>query len=168
MKIEIRNQLLKPFSKTQRDNQGGMTIIEILIVIALIGTIMTIVITNVMDKAEQAKIDLTKIGMRNVVESIRLYKLDNNRIPTTEEGLQALLEKPASAKNWRKPYAEKDQLNDGWGQAYQYSAVNSQSFQILSLGPDGELDSPDDISYPEKKDDSSPVSTELTVPVERN
>lgn len=141
------NLILKPFGKEAR-RQAGMTIIEILIVIALIGTIMTIVMTNVLQKSDEAKVDLARIAASQLENALRLYKLNNNRYPTTEETLQALLVAPAGAKNWRGPYTEPDKLKDPWGNDFGYESTGSKSFKIRSPGQDSELNTEDDVVHP--------------------
>ena len=141
------NSILKPFGKEAR-RQAGMTIIEILIVIALIGTIMTIVMTNVLQKGDEAKVDLAKIAASQLENSLRLYKLNNNRYPTTEESLQALISAPPGAKNWRGPYTEPDKLKDPWGNDFTYESTGAKTFKIRSPGQDSELNTEDDVVHP--------------------
>ncbi len=139
--------LLKPFEKDAR-REAGMTIIEILIVIALIGTIMTIVMTNVLKSSDDAKTDLARISAQQLEQALRLYKLNNNHYPTTEEGLAALVTAPPSAKNWRGPYTEAEKLKDPWGNDFAYESNGSKSFKITSAGLDGEMGTADDVIYP--------------------
>ncbi len=141
------NLFLKPFGKEAR-RQAGMTIIEILIVIALIGTIMTIVMTNVLQKSDEAKVDLARIAAAQLENALRLYKLNTNRFPTTEEGLGALVQQPASAKNWRGPYTEEDKLKDPWGNDFGYESTGAKGFKIRSAGQDAEMNTEDDVVYP--------------------
>lgn len=141
------NVVLKPFDQDAR-RQAGMTIIEILIVIALIGTIMTIVMTNVLQKSDEAKIDLARIAAGQLENALRLYKLNNNHYPTTDEGLKALVAAPATAKNWRGPYTEPDKLKDPWGGDFAYESTGSKTFKITSPGNDGVLGNEDDVIYP--------------------
>lgn len=140
----------KPFAAgAAAGKQAGMTIIEILIVIALLGTIMTIVMTNILDKSDDAKVDLTKVAAAQLENALRLYKLHNNRYPATEDGLAALVNQPASAKNWRGPYTEAEKLNDPWGQPFSYEAQGVKTFKITSAGMDQEMGTADDIVYPD-------------------
>ncbi|RZA10148.1 MAG: type II secretion system protein GspG [Proteobacteria bacterium] len=142
------NAVLKPFGKEDARRESGMTIIEILIVIALIGTIMTIVATNVIQKNDEAKVDLAMVAAKTVGDSLQFYKLHNNRYPSTEEGLNALVTQPPSAKAWRGPYTDAEKLNDPWGNAFTYEASGAKAFKIVSPGPDGEVGTADDITYP--------------------
>lgn len=150
--------LNKPFAAAgAAGKQAGMTIIEILIVIALLGTIMTIVMTNILDKSDDAKEDLAKVAAAQLENALRLYKLHNNRYPTTEEGLGALVTQPASAKNWRGPYTEADKLNDPWGVPFTYEASGVKNFKITSAGKDQEMGTADDVIYPPEAGGEKPA-----------
>lgn len=141
-----------------------MTIIEILIVIALIGTIMTIIMTNVLDKSDQAKIDLTSVQEKKIAENLDLFKVHMGRYPKTEQGLRALLEAPEGSNKWRGPYTELEKLSDPWSQDFKYEASSANAYQITSAGPDGEFGNADDISFPAAKTgDDLPKSFELNV-----
>lgn len=152
---KIQSHLLRPFTARQsrKRSQLGMTIIEILIVIALMGTIMTLVVTQVLDVGEGAKVDASRIGMGRLESTLQMYKIHNYRYPTSEQGLQALVAKPSGAKRWRGPYTEKGKLEDPWGNEYSYES-DGKSFKIVSAGPDLELGTGDDISYPEEESES--------------
>lgn len=143
-----------------------MTIIEILIVIALMSTIMAVVVGQILDKNEQARIDLTGVRQSKLGESLTMYKLHTALFPSTSDGLQALVEVPAPARNWRGPYTEPDKLEDLWGQPMQYELMSSKSFKITSAGSDGEFGTEDDVIYPKDqvKELDRPTTVELTVP----
>lgn len=128
--------------------QSGFSLLEIMIVIALIGLMSVMFVSNFLDKAEQAKIDLTRTALSNLGQTIRQYRMDNNRIPSADEGLNALIEKPEKAQNWKGPYTDEDKLNDAWNQALLYEPTDSKDFKLRSLGPDGEAQTEDDIVYP--------------------
>lgn len=140
-----------PFAERDEDEKG-MTIIEILIVIALIGTLMTIIMTNILDKSDDAKKDLARVAMTQLENGLRLYRLHNNRYPSTEEGLQALVTAPGGAKNWRGPYTEADKLNDPWDTPFTYESSGAKVFKITSAGPDTQMGNEDDITYPTEKE----------------
>jgi general secretion pathway protein G len=145
----VAKTLLRPFAtKTGVKSQAGMTIIEILIVIALMGTIMTLVVTQVLDVGEGAKVDASRIGMGRLESTLQMYKIHNYRYPTTEQGLEALVTKPSDAKRWRGPYTEKGKLDDPWGTPYTYES-DGKNFKIISAGPDLEMGTSDDITYPD-------------------
>ena len=82
----------------------GMTLIEILVVLVLIGIVMGIVGSNFLGRGEKAKADAAKIDIGQIGQALDLYKLEIGRYPTTQEGLQALISAPAGTSNWNGPY----------------------------------------------------------------
>jgi len=87
-----------------RRGMHGMTLIEILVVLVLIGVVMGIVGGNFLGKGEKAKADAAKIEINQIGQTLDLYKLEVGRYPSTQEGLQALLTAPAGVANWNGPY----------------------------------------------------------------
>jgi general secretion pathway protein G len=160
----IQKFLSSPF--TPKSTQAGMTIIEILIVIALMSTIMAVVVGQILDKNEQARIDLTGVRQSKLSESLTMYKLHTARFPSTRDGLQALVEAPATARSWKGPYTEPDKLDDLWGKPMQYELLNAKTFKITSAGSDGEFETEDDVVYPKDQAQAPerPTTVELTVP----
>jgi len=140
--------LSRPFVSLK---EAGMSLIEIMIVIALIGTLLTIIMRNVMDSAERAKADQAKIGMNMLFQDLQRYRLDNNKYPTTEQGLNALVTNPGGdVKNWRGPYTEENRIVDPWSNPFQYES-DGRTVKMTSGGSDGTVGTDDDISYPEAK-----------------
>ena len=139
--------LHRPFGPKENGDRG-MTIIEILIVIALMSTIMAVLVTRLLDKSDDAKKQLASVSMGTLKNALDMYRLKNSRYPTTEEGLTALIEAPASAKNWGGPYAEPNQINDPWNRPYRYESSGPKVFKIICLGVDGEEGTEDDVVYP--------------------
>ena len=117
----------------------GMTLIEILVVLVLIGIVMGIVGSNFIGRGEKAKADAAKIDIGQIAQSLDLYKLEIGRYPTTQEGLQALVSAPAGVANWNGPYWKKSTLpKDPWGNEYRYSAPGQHGpYDIMSYGADG-------------------------------
>ncbi len=128
--------------------QKGLTLIEIIIVVALIGTLMTIIVRNLTQQADVAKEGQAKIGMANVGQALQLYKVQTNHYPTTEQGLNALISNPGE-KNWRGPYAEEKQLKDPWGTSYDYTS-DGRTFEVICAGKDQTIGTEDDLYYPER------------------
>ena len=117
----------------------GMTLIEILVVLVLIGVVLGIVGGNFIGKGEKAKADAAKIEISQIAQTLDLYKLEIGRYPTTQEGLQALISAPAGVTNWNGPYWKRSTVpKDPWGNEYKYSSPGqSTPYEIISLGADG-------------------------------
>jgi general secretion pathway protein G len=119
--------------------QRGMTLIEILVVLVLIGIVLGIVGGNFIGKGEKAKADAAKIEIGQIGQALDLYKLEVGRYPTSAEGLQALVAAPASTANWNGPYWKKASIpKDPWGNDYRYTSPGQKgAYDIVSLGADG-------------------------------
>ncbi len=142
------NRLMLPFERTGR---AGMSMIEIMIVVSLIAMLMAFLARNIMGNAERAKEDLARSGMSLLKTDLDRYKFENNKYPTTEQGLNALLTAPGGdAKNWRGPYTEENKVVDPWKNPYGYES-DGRTFKITSSGIDQEMGTADDIVYPEPK-----------------
>ncbi|HEY1090708.1 MAG TPA: type II secretion system major pseudopilin GspG [Burkholderiaceae bacterium] len=120
-------------------NSLGFTLIELLVVLGIIGVMAALIVPSVMDRAEEARVTAARSDVTALMQALKLYKLDNHRYPTSEQGLQALLAKPAAEpvpNNWR-PYLEKLPV-DPWKQPYQYAnpGLNGE-IDVFSFGADG-------------------------------
>ncbi len=122
-----------------RKHMSGMTLIEILVVLVLIGIVLGIVGGNFIGRGEKAKADAAKIEIGQIGQSLDLFKLEVGRYPSSQEGLQALVSAPAGVANWNGPYWKKSTLpKDPWGNEYKYSSPGqSGAYDILSFGADG-------------------------------
>ncbi|MBP6218107.1 MAG: type II secretion system major pseudopilin GspG [Oligoflexales bacterium] len=134
----------------KRSHEKGMTLLEILIVVALLVTLMAVLARTVTQSADSAKQDQAKIGMGNLSQSLQLYKVHNGKYPNSSQGLDALIKEPAGGnKKWRGPYAEERVLEDPWGNKYNYES-DGMKYKIISSGIDGAFGTPDDVVYPEE------------------
>jgi general secretion pathway protein G len=117
----------------------GMTLIEILVVLVLIGIVMGIVGGNFLGKSEEAKRKAAKIEIGQISQALDLYKLETGRFPTSQEGFQALITAPTGVNNWNGPYWKKDSVpKDPWNNEYKYMAPGQHgAYDIISLGADG-------------------------------
>ena len=120
--------------------QIGFTLIELMVVLVIIGVLAALIVPNVLDRADDARVTAARTDISNLGQALKLYKLDNQRYPTAEQGLQALLLKPTSGPippNW-KPYVEK-LPNDPWGRPYLYINPGLKGeIDVLSFGADGQ------------------------------
>jgi general secretion pathway protein G len=118
----------------------GMTLLEILVVLAIMAIIASIVVPNVMGNRGKAQIDATKTAIKAVEGSLDIYNLDNFTYPSTEQGLAALTSRPGGepvAKNWNGPYV-KNAIVDAWQRPLQYLNPGQHGkLDIYSLGADG-------------------------------
>lgn len=125
-------------------NHRGFTLIELMVVIVILGILAGLIVPRIMSRPEEAKQTKARIQIESMETALKLYKLDNGNYPTTEQGLQALVEAPtvgALAKKWREGgYLEKGRVpKDPWGNDYVYLSPGSQGdYDIISYGADGE------------------------------
>lgn len=126
----------------KKENQKGMTLIEIMVVVAIIGSIAALVTVNVLDYLDESKVDTTKISIKNVEGALEQFKRKHGFYPTTEQGLQALVEKPSSGRvpdNYPKDGYLKKLPKDAWGGEFIYTSPGQgQDYDIISLGRDGQ------------------------------
>jgi general secretion pathway protein G len=119
---------------------SGFTLIELMVVLVIIGVLAALIVPNVLDRADDARVTAAKTDIANLSQALKLYKLDNHRFPTAEQSLQALVVKPASGPipaNWR-PYLEK-LPNDPWANSYLYMNPGVKGeIDVLSFGADGQ------------------------------
>jgi len=125
----------------------GFTFLEIIVVVAILGILAAIVIPNMMGGIEDSKLTQTRVNISGLKQALEMYKIDNNRYPTTEQGLKALVTKPTTDPTpvkW-KQYMPEIPL-DGWQKEFTYICPGTKSpFEIRSAGPDGQLDTADDV-----------------------
>lgn len=111
-----------------------------MVVLLIIGVLASLIVPNVLNRADDAKVTAARTDVANLMQALKLYKLDNQRYPSAQQGLQALVSKPTTdpaPSNW-KSYL--DQLpNDPWGQAYVYLNPGIKGeVDVMSYGADGQ------------------------------
>jgi general secretion pathway protein G len=125
---------------TRRKSERGVTLIEMLVVIMIIGLIASLVAVNVIRQGESAKRTAARAQIGSFMNALGIYKLDTGVYPPTSQGLQALRVKPADLPNWAGPYLPKDVPLDPWGRAYDYKypGDHGEDPDVISLGADGQ------------------------------
>jgi general secretion pathway protein G len=122
-----------------KTKQHGFTLIEIMVVVVIIGILAAFVVPKIMSRPDEARVIKAKQDIRTIVNQLNLYKLDNYRYPTTDEGLHALVEKPAEAPNWKQGgYLDKTP-KDPWERPYLYLQPGEHAeVDVYTLGRDGQ------------------------------
>lgn len=123
--------------------QAGFTLIEIMVVVIIIGLLAAVVAPRLLGRVDDARIAKARQDLQNLETALTLFKLDNFRYPTTEQGLNALVQKPAdpSIRNWRpEGYLQKRVVpKDPWGNDYQYVYPGTTGeYDLYSFGADGQ------------------------------
>jgi general secretion pathway protein G len=135
--MNTRISLLNP---VRRRFSAGFTLIELMVVLVIIGVLAALIVPSVLERADDARSTAAKTDVNNLMQALKLYKLDNQRYPTSEQGLQALQAKPSTGPipgNW-KSYLDK-LPNDPWGRPYQYLNPGIKGeIDVMSFGADGQ------------------------------
>jgi general secretion pathway protein G len=123
------------------DPEAGLTLIEMLVVLVIIGVIAGMIVMNVANRPDEARVTTAKTDMRTISAALKMYRLDNGDYPTTEQGLAALATRPTIEplpRNWSpEGYLERPP-EDPWGRSYVYRYPGSGTgFDLMSLGKDG-------------------------------
>ena len=119
---------------------AGFTLVEIMVVVVILGILAVLIVPRVLGRSDEARQAAAKHDIATIMQSLKLYHLDNGRYPTNDQGLQALVAKPSSAPvppNW-KPYLDKVP-KDPWGNTYEYLSPGVHGeIDVFSLGADGQ------------------------------
>ena len=119
--------------------RSGFTLVELLLVVAILGVLAGIVVVNVAGKGEGARIQATRQSIANISTAVNLFEVANNGFPDSLDQLTV-----SDGNN--PPLLKKDQLNDAWGTQFQYKKTDKYMFEIRSAGPDRVMGSDDDIT----------------------
>jgi general secretion pathway protein G len=127
-------------ARTRGDGQAGFTLIELLVVLVILVLLASLVAPRVVGYLGSSRTKAAKVQIQSLSTALELYKLDNGRYPTTNEGLKALVEAPQGATSWNGPYlSKKEAPNDPWGRPFTYrSAGQNAAYEIVSLGADNQ------------------------------
>lgn len=122
---------------TSPRRQAGMSLLEIIIVIVLIGAVLTLVGSRVLGGADRGKANIAKSQVQTVAGKVENYQLDTGKLPAK---LDDLVTQPRGTSGWLGPYAKPAELNDPWGHPLEYRAPGEgQPFDLISLGKDGKV-----------------------------
>ncbi len=120
---------------------SGITLIEMIVVLAIIAVVAGLIIPNVIGRPDEARVTVATADMQSISSALKMYRLDNKTYPTTTQGLSALVDKPASApvpQNWHAEGYLGQAPTDPWGNPYVYRSPGAASpFDLKSLGADG-------------------------------
>lgn len=131
------------------DARAGFTLVELLLVLVILAILASIVVPKFTGRTEQAKLTAAQTQISNFGTALDSYEVDMGSYPDSNEGLDALLHKPANADSWRGPYLKQDIPVDPWGNAYIYEFPGKHAegrYDLMSLGPDGRAGTDDDIA----------------------
>lgn len=126
--------------RQHKRNARGVTLIEMLVVLAIIALFASLVAPRILNRSDTARVTAARAQINSFMTALGTYKLDTGIYPTTEQGLQALRQRPQGVNNWQGPYLPQDVPVDPWGRAYiyKYPGERSEDPEIVSLGADGQ------------------------------
>lgn len=139
--------------RSRRKNQAGFTLVELLVVLVILGLLAALVAPRVLSYLGSSKIKTAQLQISSFRDALDLYRVDNQRVPTTAEGLQALIAQPSGAATWNGPYLSQNKVpQDPWGNDYHYAAPGQHGdYDLFSLGADnkqgGEDENRDVVSW---------------------
>ncbi len=134
---------MKAIFTRYRNDSRGFTLIELMVVIVILGILAGLIVPRIMGRPDEARQLKAKVQIESLETTLKLYKLDNGAYPSTEQGLQALIEQPTTGdipKKWREGgYLEKGKLpKDPWGNEFIYLSPGTHGeYDIMSYGADG-------------------------------
>ena len=137
----IRRQIALSDRRKRRSHDSGVTLIEMMVVLVIIGIVAALVVPNVIGRPDEARVAVAGADLRAVAASLEMYRLDNRTYPTTEQGLSALTQRPTTQPvpvNWVEGGYLPTPPVDPWGNSYIYrSPAEDGPYDLISTGADG-------------------------------
>jgi general secretion pathway protein G len=125
-----------------RGRAGGFTLIEIMVVVVIIGLLAAVIVPTVISKVDEARVAKAKQDIQSLETALTMFRLDNSRYPTTEQGLASLVTQPTdpAIKHWKPGGYLQRVSKDPWGNEYQYvyPGTHGKEYDVFSLGADGQ------------------------------
>lgn len=119
--------------------EAGFTLIEVMVVVVILGILAAMIVPKIMGKPDEARRATSKSDIRAIEQALEMYRLQNFTYPDTDQGLEALVNKPEGAKNWQKGGYLKRVPKDPWGNEYKYLSPGVRSeIDIYTTGPDAQ------------------------------
>lgn len=123
--------------KARLNKQTGFTLLELLVVLVILGVLAAAIAPRFLGRDEAARVTVAKANLRNIANILETYRLDNQQYPSTDQGLEALVNKPEGAKNWNSAGYLQKIPKDPWGNDYLYLSPGANGpYDLLSLGAD--------------------------------
>ena len=148
MNEEIRTPRVRLGRGPGRPGRRGFTLVELLLVLVILAVLAVVVVPKFTGRSQQAKVTAAQTDIANLEVVIDAFEVDCARYPTTEEGLRALVQQPATLPEWKGPYLKRGLPNDPWHNPYVYRCPgqnNPSGYDLYSFGPDGQEGGGDDI-----------------------
>jgi general secretion pathway protein G len=130
-------------NRAARRARGGFTLVEVLLVVAILGILAGIVVVSTKNRVPKTQIAATRMSIQGIQTAIDTYEVDNGKMPSS---LQALITQSGEL-NWNGPYVQNGRLPaDPWGNQFQYTLKDNNAYELRSAGPDGQMGTSDDIT----------------------